>query len=94
MLLIVILFLAAIGEIVASPFGILFAGESTGADAVPVSCAVAQVNYVFNERLEELQTADTYDDVTIQGETADWVRCWRCLPRKSPEAAAQMPPMW
>lgn len=72
-LLIVILFLAAIGEIVASPFGILFAGESTGADAVPVSCAVAQVNYVFNERLEELQTADTYDDVTIQGETADWV---------------------
>lgn len=72
-LLIMILFLAAIGGIAASPFGILFAGESTGADAVPVSCAVAQVNYVFNERLEELQTADTYDDVTIQGETADWV---------------------
>lgn len=72
-LLITILFLAAIGGIAASPFGILFAGESTGPDAVPVSCAVAQVNNVFNERLEELQTADTYDDVTIQGETADWV---------------------
>lgn len=72
-LLIVILFLAAIGGIAASPFGILFAGESTGRGAVPVSCAVAQVNYAFNEQLEELQTADTYDDVTIQGETADWV---------------------
>lgn len=72
-LLIVILFLAAIGGIAASPFGILFAGESTGAGAVPVSCAVAQVSYAFNERLEELQTADTYDDVTVQGETADWV---------------------
>lgn len=71
-LLIVILFLAAIGGIAASPFGILFAGESTGADAVPVSCAVAQVNDAFNEHLEELQTADTYDDVTIQGEAADW----------------------
>lgn len=72
-LLIAILFLVAIGGIAASPFGILFAGESTGADAVPVTCAVAQVNYAFNERLEELQTADTYDDVTIQGEAADWV---------------------
>lgn len=72
-LLIAILFLAAIGGIAASPFGILFADESTGPDAVPVSCAVAQVSYAFNERLEELQTADTYDDVTIQGETADWV---------------------
>lgn len=72
-LLIVILFLAAIGGIAASPFGILFAGESTGAGAVPVSCAVAQVSYAFNERLEELQTADTYDDVTVQGETAGWV---------------------
>lgn len=72
-LLVVILFLTAIGGIAASPFGILFAGESTGAGAVPVSCAVAQVSYAFNERLEELQTADTYDDVTIQGEAADWV---------------------
>lgn len=72
-LLIAILFLAAIGGIAASPFGILFVGESTGADAVPLSCAVAQVNYAFNEQMEELQTADTYDDVTIQGETADWV---------------------
>lgn len=72
-LLIAILFLAAIGGIAASPFGILFAGESAGLDAVPVSCAVAQVNYAFNEQLEELQIADTYDDVTIQGETANWV---------------------
>lgn len=72
-LLIAILFLAAIGGIAASPFGILFAGESTGSAVVPVSCAVAQVNDAFNERLEELQTADTYDDVTIQGEMADWV---------------------
>lgn len=72
-LLITILFLAAIGGIAASPFGILFAGESAEPDAVPISCAVAQVDYAFNERLEELQTADTYDDVIIQGETADWV---------------------
>ena len=72
-LLIAILILAAIGGIAASPFGILFAGESTGRDAEPVSCAVAQVNDAFNEQLEELQTADTYDDVTIQGEAADWV---------------------
>ena len=43
------------------PFGILFSNESREAGVVPISAAVAQVNYEFNERLETLQTADDYD---------------------------------
>jgi len=39
---------------------------------VPISAAVAQVNFDFNARLEELQSADTYDDITVDGSTADW----------------------
>ena len=40
---------------------------------VPLSAAVAQVNYDFNERLETLQTADDYDSISVTGQSADWV---------------------
>lgn len=72
-LLVVALMVAVIGGITASPFGLLFAGESTEAGAVPVSVAVAQLNNDLHTRLEALQTEDAYDEVTIQGEMADWV---------------------
>ena len=58
---------------VASPFGILFSNESREAGVVPISAAVAQVNYEFNERLETLQTADDYDSISVTGQPADWV---------------------
>ena len=71
--LILLLLLIMVGAIAASPFGILFSNESRTPDAVPISAAIAQVNYDFNAQLEELQGADTYNDVTIAGEMADWM---------------------
>ena len=71
-LLIVLLCLILVAAIAASPFGIFFAGGGSE-DGVPVSVAVAQVNYAYNETLEELQTAESYDDVVIEGTGADWV---------------------
>lgn len=71
--LILLLLLIMVGAIAASPFGILFSNENSTPDAVPISAAIAQVNYDFNTQLEALQGADTYDDVTIAGEMADWV---------------------
>ena len=71
--LILLFLLIMVGAISASPFGILFSNESSTPDAVPISAAIAQVNYDFNAQLEALQGADTYDDVTIAGEMADWV---------------------
>ena len=72
---VLVLFLTAIlvAAIVASPFGILFSNESREAGVVPISAAVAQVNYEYNERLEELQTADSYDSISVTGQSADWV---------------------
>ena len=63
---VLVLFLTVIlvAAIVASPFGILFSNESREAGVVPLSAAVAQVNYEFNERLETLQTADDYDSIS------------------------------
>ena len=62
-----------LAAIVASPFGILFSNESREAGVVPISAAVAQVNYDFNERLEALQTADDYDSISVTGQPADWI---------------------
>ena len=72
-LVVMLVVIVLIAAIVASPFGIFFSNESASSDTVPISAAVAQVNFDFNARLEELQGADTYDDITVDGSTADWV---------------------
>ena len=71
--LVLLLMVILVAAIVASPFGILFSNESREAGVVPLSAAVAQVNYEFNERLETLQTADDYDSISVTGQPADWV---------------------
>ena len=72
---VLVLFLTVIlvAAIVASPFGILFSNESREAGVVPISAAVAQVNYDFNAKLEALQTVDDYDSISVDGQAADWV---------------------
>ena len=71
--LVLILTVILVAAIVASPFGILFSNESREAGVVPISAAVAQVNYEYNERLEALQTADDYDSISVDGQAADWI---------------------
>ena len=70
--LVLLLTVILVAAIVASPFGILFSNESREASVVPLTAAVAQVNYDFNARLEALQTADDYDSISIEGQAADW----------------------
>ena len=72
---VLVLFLTVIlvAAIVASPFGILFSNESREAGVVPISAAVAQINYDFNAELEALQTAENYDSISVTGQPADWV---------------------
>ena len=70
--LVLLLTVILVAAIVASPFGILFSNESREAGVVPISAAVAQVNYDFNARLEALQTADDYDSISVEGQAADW----------------------
>ncbi len=71
--LVLLLTVILVAAIVAPPFGILFSNESREAGVVPLSAAVAQVNYDFNERLETLQTADDYDSISVDGQAADWI---------------------
>lgn len=71
--LVLILTVILVAAIVASPFGILFSNESREAGVVPISAAVAQINYDFNAELEALQTAEDYDSISVTGQSADWV---------------------
>ena len=71
--LVLLLTVILVAAIVASPFGILFSNESREAGVVPLSAAVTQVSYDFNERLEALQTADNYDSISVDRQAADWV---------------------
>lgn len=71
--LVLILTVILVVAIVASPFGILFSNESREAGVVPISAAVAQINYDFNAELEALQTAEDYDSISVTGQPADWV---------------------
>ena len=71
--LVLFLMVILVAAIVASPFGILFSNESREAGVVPISAAVAQINYDFNAELEALQTAENYDSISVTGQPADWV---------------------
>ena len=71
-LFLVLLVVIVIGAIAASPFGILFSEENTTPDTVPVSAAVAQVHDDLNAQLTAIQTADSYDDITLVGAAPDW----------------------
>ena len=71
--LVLLLTVILVAAIVASPFGILFSNESREVGVVPMSAAVAQINYDFNAELEALQTAEDYDSISVTGQPADWV---------------------
>lgn len=71
--LVLLLTVILVAAIVASPFGILFSNESREAGVVPISAAVAQINYDFNAELEALQTAEDYDSISVTGQPADWI---------------------
>ena len=71
--LVLLLTVILVAAIVASPFGILFSNESREAGVVPISAAVAQINYDFNAELEALQTAEDYDSISMTGQPADWI---------------------
>ena len=71
-LFLVLLVVIVIGAIAASPFGILFSEENTTPDTVPVAAAVAQVHDDLNTQLSAIQTADSYDDITVVGAAPDW----------------------
>jgi len=70
--IVIVLVICLVGMLAASPFGIFFAEDSSAADSVSPSTAVAQINGEMAERLAEIQGDGTYDRVEILGQPPPW----------------------
>ena len=70
--IVIVLVICLVGMLIASPFGIFFADDSNGSDAVSPSAAVAQINGELGDRLTQLQESGTYDRVEVQGQPPAW----------------------
>lgn len=72
-LVVILLCIVLLCGIAASPFGILFSGQSHTEGTMPIASAIAQIQYDFNQTLEAIQTEEPYSSITVEGEPADWV---------------------
>lgn len=70
-LLVALVIIIVIAAVANSPFGLFFAQERNAPGALSVAEVVNTVNIAYNAQLEQLQ-ADSYDDIVIQGQAADW----------------------
>ena len=70
--IVIVLVIFMAGMLIASPFGIFFAGGSNAPDAVSPSAAVAQINGELADRLADLQEDGTYDRLEVQGQPPAW----------------------
>lgn len=71
-LLVIVLLIAMLSMVAASPFGIFFStNESAEPGAMSISAAAATVNQEFAAKLEAIQLADSYAEIEIGGEFPD-----------------------
>ena len=70
--IVIVLVICLVGMLIASPFGIFFADDSNGPDAVSPPVAVAQINGELAVHLAQLQEDGTYDRVEVQGQPPAW----------------------
>ncbi len=71
-LIIALAVIIIIAAVASSPFGIYISGEVDDPENIAVSSIIAEANNEFSELLDELEHADTYSQVEITGEQADW----------------------
>lgn len=68
---VVILIICLIGLLVGSCFGIFFAGEDSGSGQT-MQTAVREINTEYQDRLEEIKNAQSYDVLEMSGSRAVW----------------------
>ena len=84
--LVVVLLICIVGLLIASPFGIFFAGGGSR-DAVSPTAAIVQINGEYADMLSELQARGTYDRVEIQGRPPSWADVFAVFAAKTAGAA-------
>ena len=72
--LILLIVIAIVGAIAASPFGIFFSDENAGTDtnSIPLSSIVAECNLELSSQLDSIEDNTPHDRVVMEGEQASW----------------------
>lgn len=71
---ILLIVIAIVGAIAASPFGIFFSDENAGTDtnSIPLSSIVAECNVELSSQLDSVEDNTPHDRVVMEGEQASW----------------------
>lgn len=70
--IVIVVLICLIGLLIASPFGIFFAGDDAESGSVAPAAAVAQINGELAGHLNSLWTSGTYDRMEVQGQPPAW----------------------
>jgi len=65
-LVVIIIFLAAVAALIASPFGLFFSGQDTTSDVKPVAAVIQEITGEYDQRIEDIKDGSTYDTLDFQ----------------------------
>jgi hypothetical protein len=67
----VILIICMVGLLLGSVFGIFFSGEDSGS-GYTMPQAIREINQEYTDKIAEIRTSNTHDEVVISGTRAEW----------------------
>jgi len=71
-IMLILVLAGAIAALVASAFGIFFAGDQSGESTRTLQEVVLEINGEYNAKIEEIKTNNAHDELVIEGYQAAW----------------------
>ena len=71
-LMLILVLAAAIAALVASAFGIFFAGDKTNTNTRPLKEVVLEINSEYTSKIEGIKTSTPHDELVMEGYQASW----------------------
>ena len=71
-IMLIIVLAAAIAALVASAFGIFFAGDKTNTATRPLKEVVLEINSEYTSKIEGIKTSTPHDELVMEGYQASW----------------------
>ena len=70
--MLILVLAGAIAALVASAFGIFFAGDQSGESTRTLQEVVLEINGEYNSKIEEIKTNNVHDELVVEGYQAAW----------------------
>ncbi len=71
-LMLILVLAATIAALVASAFGIFFAGDKTNTNTRPLKEVVLEINSEYTSKIEGIKTSTPHDELVMEGYQASW----------------------